>query len=118
MEEADRLCDRVAIMDHGRILALGSPDELKRSIGADVVVRLTAEGETERVAEHMRTFPDATGANAVDGAVHLTARSASGLLPSLIAHAEQGGFRVQDLSVNEPTLETVFIHLTGKDLRD
>ncbi len=118
MEEADRLCERLAVMDHGRILALDTPDALKRTVGGDTVVRMVADGDRERLAEAMRTLPGVTDARALDGAVHLTAHGSEGLLPRALAHAEAAGFVVRDLSIDVPTLETVFINLTGKDLRE
>ncbi|HZD80496.1 MAG TPA: ATP-binding cassette domain-containing protein [Actinomycetota bacterium] len=118
MEEADRLCERLAIMDHGKILALDTPAGLKRTVGGDTVVRMVAEGDHERLAEAMRTLPGVTEARALDGAVHLTARGSEGLLPRAVAHAEAAGFVLHDLSIDVPTLETVFINLTGKDLRE
>jgi ABC-2 type transport system ATP-binding protein len=118
MEEADRLCKRVAIMDHGHLLALDSPDALKRTVGGDVIVRIQAGGDPDTVLAHLTTLGDVTGGKVVAGAVHLTAHRAPGLLPRIIDAAEAGGFEVQDVSVEEPTLETVFINLTGKDLRE
>jgi ABC-2 type transport system ATP-binding protein len=118
MEEADLLADRVAIMDHGTILALDTPHELKRSIGADSIVRVSAEGDLQRLADALCAGVDgATRATVVDDAVVLHA-SGAGLLPRVIAAAEQAGMSVTDLSVSEPSLETVFISLTGKDLRE
>ena len=118
MEEADQLSDRLAIMDHGRLLALGTPDELKRSVGADTVVKVSAEGDLAAFARHLESFHGALAARVVDSAVHVSVDGIKGVLPRIIDHAETGGFRVTDLSVTEPTLETVFINLTGKDLRE
>jgi ABC-2 type transport system ATP-binding protein len=118
MEEADRFCQRLAIMDHGNLLALDSPAALKRTVGGDTVVRILADGDAGAVATHLRTLDRVTDAKVVDGTVHLTARGSKGLLPVVLAHAEAGGFAIRDLSVDEPTLETVFINLTGKDLRE
>jgi ABC-2 type transport system ATP-binding protein len=109
MEEADKLCDRVAIMDHGKILALGTPSELKRSVGADTIV--TAAAFTRRIEEITRT-------RTVPGGVELNVKQADRVVPRVVAAAEAEGFALADLSVAEPTLETVFIGLTGKDLRD
>ena len=67
---------------------------------------------------HPATLAEVTDAMAIDGVVQLTARRAEGLLPRAIAHAENGRFAVRDVSIDEPTLETVFINLTGKDLRE
>jgi ABC-2 type transport system ATP-binding protein len=118
MEEADQLCDRVAIMDHGRLLALDSPDRLKQGVEADTEVRVTADGDLEVLAKHLETFQDATHARVLDGSVSVMVRGSKGVLPRIIDYAEEGGYTVTDLSINEPTLETVFIELTGKDLRD
>jgi ABC-2 type transport system ATP-binding protein len=128
MEEADKLCDRVAIMDHGRILALDTPAALKRSLGADTVVRVGALGvggvplddsDLRRLAATLAAIEGARSAQVSDGGVLLylhgpVARS----LPAVFSAAEAAGFTVSDLMVTEPTLETVFITLTGKELRD
>ena len=118
MEEADRLCERLAIMDHGKLLALDTPDGLKRTVGGDSVVQIKAGSEPDRLAAHLRDFDGVTGATVVGEVVQLTAVGSEGLLPRVIAVAEAGGFPVHDVSIDEPTLETVFINLTGKDLRE
>jgi ABC-2 type transport system ATP-binding protein len=119
MEEADQLCDRVAIMDHGRILALDTPGALKRGVGADTIVTVCAEGGLDELARLLEArVPGATRATRVDGTVQLGVSGSQGVLPAVISAAEQGGFTVTDLSLAEPTLETVFINLTGKELRD
>jgi ABC-2 type transport system ATP-binding protein len=118
MEEADQLCDRVAIMDHGRLLALDSPESLKQSVAADTEVRVTAEGDMDDLAVHLEKFEAATGAHVLDGSVSLMVKGSKGLLPRIVEYAEKGGYAVTDLSMNEPTLETVFIELTGTDLRE
>jgi ABC-2 type transport system ATP-binding protein len=118
MEEADQLSDRVAIMDHGKLLALDTPAELKRSVAADTVVRVSADGDLAALARHLEGFEGATGVHVVDSTVRVDVRGSKGVLPRIVDHAEAGGFPVTDLSVTEPTLETVFINLTGKDLRE
>jgi ABC-2 type transport system ATP-binding protein len=118
MEEADKLCDRVAIMDHGRILALGTPAELKRSVDADTVVRMDADGDPAPLAENLAGLPGVTGTDVHDGTVRILAKGAAGLLPRLVLAAERAGVSVSDISVTEPTLETVFIALTGRELRE
>jgi ABC-2 type transport system ATP-binding protein len=119
MEEADQLCDRVAIMDHGVILALDTPDRLKRSTGAATIVKITtADADADRLGRHLvDTIDSATDYKLVDGAV-LLAAGGTGLLPHILSAAEQIDVTVTDLSVSDPTLETVFINLTGKDLRE
>ena len=118
MEEADRLCQRLAIMDHGRLLALDTPEALKRTVGGDVVVRIQAGDQPDRLAAHLSGLDEITGTQVVVETVIVTAKRAAGLLPRIIDAAEAGGFAVQDVAVDEPTLETVFINLTGKDLRE
>jgi ABC-2 type transport system ATP-binding protein len=118
MEEADRLCDRVAIIDHGRLLALGSPAELKRTIGADTVVTISANGDLDALADALRAdLAAAERVDRVDGSVRVAMRGDS-VLPTVFNVVERRGFDITDLSVAEPSLETVFINLTGKDLRE
>jgi len=119
MEEADQLCDRLAIMDHGRILALDTPKGLKASVGADSIVTVHATGDLDELALLLAQEVDGvTQSKQVDGAIRIHVQGASSVLPPIVTAAERAGFRVNDLSVAEPTLETVFINLTGKELRD
>ena len=119
MEEADQLCERVAIMDHGRILALDTPAALKDSIGADTLVTVQASGDPSALAVHLRASLDGVvGTRTVEGGVELRIAGSDRVLPRVLDAAEAGGYVVQDLSVSETTLETVFINLTGKELRE
>ncbi len=119
MEEADTLCDRVAIMDHGKILALDTPAELKRSVGADTIVTVKAGGDAAALAARLsQEIAGATHTRVIDGGVELHVKGVDRLVPLVVSAAESGGFDVVDLSVAEPSLETVFINLTGKELRD
>ena len=119
MEEADHLCDRVAIIDHGRILALGTPTELKQSLGADTIVTVATSGRPEELASRLgRDIRDVVRTRLLDGGVELQVKGNDRLLPQVVASAERGGFDLVDLSITESTLETVFISLTGKELRD
>jgi ABC-2 type transport system ATP-binding protein len=120
MEEADKLCERVAIMDHGKILALDTPAALKQSIEADTIVSVQASGgDLEALATLLaEAVEGVTRTRQVDGRVELHVRGGSRILASLVLAAEGAGYDVADVSVAEPTLETVFINLTGKELRD
>ena len=119
MEEADQLCDRLAIIDHGRLLAVDTPRALKRSIGIDAMVTVTAVGDLEHLAAALRDHvADASRVEAAEGVVRLWTSRTEGILPRIIEVAEQAGFTVTDLSATAPTLETVFINLTGKELRE
>lgn len=119
MEEADQLCARVAIMDHGRILALDTPAALKASVGVDSVVTVKIDGSPSPLIE---ALADQIGASTkirpMEAGLELQVRDRTGLLPKLVAAAEHVGTSILDISVSEPTLETVFIDLTGKELRD
>ncbi len=119
MEEADRLCDRVAIMDHGRILALDTPAALKQSIGADTVATVKAAGDLGGLAEALaRDVAGVTRTRVVDGVLQLHVKGNERLVPRIVDAAEGAGFDLIDLSISEPSLETVFINLTGKELRE
>ncbi len=121
MEEAEELCGRVAIMDHGKILALDTPDALKQSVGADTIVTVKADGDTQALAERLSAeIPEVTRTRVLDGdgGVELHVKDAERLVPRVVNAAEDAGFDLADLSVSEPSLETVFISLTGKELRD
>jgi ABC-2 type transport system ATP-binding protein len=119
MEEADQLCDRVAIMDHGRILALDTPGALKQSIGADTVVTVKAAGDAGRLGGLLSAaIEGVTRTRPVDGGLELHVKGSDRLIPTIVLAAERGGFDLSDVSVAEPSLETVFISLTGKELRD
>jgi ABC-2 type transport system ATP-binding protein len=119
MDEADELADRVAIVDHGRLLALGRPAELKRSVDADVVVTVAADAEPVTLAALLTDeVPGVRGAQPLDDTVLLTVRGGRAVFPEIAAAITRAGLTLRDLHVDEPTLETVFIHLTGKELRD
>ena len=119
MEEADELCSRVAIIDHGKLLALGTPAALKQSVGIDAMVTVTADGDLDQLARVLRTeIANATTVEHTDDVVRLGVRETKGVLPRVVEAAERNGFTVSDLASTEPTLETVFISLTGKDLRE
>jgi len=119
MEEADQLCDRIGIMDHGRILALGTPDELKASVGADTMVTVSADGDLDALAARLRDEVDGAAAvTTLDGSVQLAVRGADRVLLRVIGAADDAGYTVRDVQVAPPSLENVFINLTGKEFRD
>src|SRR5271166_1231050 len=119
MEEADRLCQRVAIMDHGRILALDTPAALKQSVGADTVVTVKTAGDPGQLADLLAAQVEGVARTRLtDGRLELHVQGGDRLVPSIVLSAERGGFNLVDGTVAKPTLETVFINLTGKDLRD
>jgi len=119
MEEADKLCDRVAVMDHGRILALDTPDALKRGVGADTIVTVRAAGDLDALSAVLSgEVEGVTHARISDGVLQLHVNGRHRLIPEIVLAAERQGLDLVDVSVAEPTLETVFISLTGRELRD
>ena len=119
MEEADQLCDRIGIMDRGKLLALGTPDELKGSIGADTIVTLSADGDLGALARELESRVEGLDSvTTLDGSVQVAVRGTDRVLLRVIAATDDAGFAVRDVQVAPPTLETVFINLTGKELRD
>jgi ABC-2 type transport system ATP-binding protein len=119
MEEADQLCDRVAIMDHGKILALDTPANLKKSTGADTIVTIKVSANAEQLARDLqRDIESIVNTRVTDDVVLVDMRSTERLVPRIVATAESSNVDILDLAVAEPTLETVFINLTGKELRD
>ena len=119
MEEADSVCERLAIMDHGRILAIDSPQNLKNTIGADSIVTISSSGDLAALSKALeQRVEGAVKSRQVDGSIHLQVKGKAGVLPRVISVAEKEGFDITELSVAEPTLETVFLNLTGKELRD
>jgi ABC-2 type transport system ATP-binding protein len=119
MEEADQLCGRVAIMDHGKILALDTPAALKASVGADTLVTVLSAADPEALGDHLKaTVEGVIAARGIEGGIELHVKGANRILPRVVEAAESGGYDIVDLRVSETTLETVFINLTGKDLRE
>ena len=119
MEEADQLCNRVAIMDHGRILALDTPAGLKCSVGADTIVTVKTSGDPASLAEQISSVVEGVSrTRLIEDGVELHFTGAERIVPRVVNAAEDGGFSLVDLAVAEPTLETVFINLTGKELRE
>ncbi len=116
MEEADRLSDRVAIIDHGRVLVTGTPSELKERVGAGTVVTVELERADEPLRLAIAALPSVREVQRSESGLRILADTREGLLPRLVEATVPYGLR--DVSVFEPTLETVFIQLTGRDLRD
>ncbi len=117
MEEADQLCDRVAIVDHGRVLVCDRPDALKAAHGADAVVDLVLEGPlSDGVRTALEGIPGVHSVEATDRGVRIMADDQEGLLTRAVHAAADDG--VRDASTSGSTLEAVFINLTGRELRE
>jgi len=119
MEEAARLCDRVAIIDHGRIIKEGSPAELIRRLGAQHVIEFDLEGGAAVAEADLLALPAVTGARlSPDGVCALTVSEPARALPALIALVSGRGAALGRLETRHATLEDVFVTLTGRHLRD
>ena len=119
MEEADKLSHRIAIIDHGRLLALDTAIALKRSVQADTVVKVTADASPTALSALLQAeLPMVRETHVLDDAVLLTLGRDGAVLPAIVAAAARRNVALRDVRVDEPTLETVFIGLTGKELRD
>jgi len=116
MEEATRLCDRVAIMDHGRIIALGTPRELIESLEADQIVEFSAVGDLAEGS--LAELPGVRRMRAGDGNYALTVTDIGTALPALLSELARREATLVNLATHQATLEDVFVNLTGKMLRD
>jgi len=118
MEEAERLCDRVGIIDLGVLKAEGTRAELVALVGEHDRVRLDGVGDLEAAAAAASTLPAVCAASVENGGVQLLVEGARNLLPELLQTVARVGVAVDAVEVDEPDLEAVFLHLTGKALRD
>jgi ABC-2 type transport system ATP-binding protein len=116
LEEADRFCDRVAIIDRGRIVALDTPQHLKDELGGDTIVARTKNNELL-----MKKVSEAGLVKSVvllDGEIKMTVENAESVLPRITELAAQQGIYIKTISVQQPQLDDVFLHYTGRGLRE
>jgi ABC-2 type transport system ATP-binding protein len=118
MEEAERACSRVGIIDRGHLIAEGTRRELVAQLGQKDRIELGADGDLERLAAACRTVHGVEAASISDSTVHLLATDGRRSLPAVIEAAEHAGMAVNSVDVVEPDLEAVFLHLTGTALRE
>jgi ABC-2 type transport system ATP-binding protein len=117
MDEAERLCDRVAVVDHGKVIALGTPAELIRSLGGDHVVEFAVDSDGVDL-EALRRLPSVRGARQEGEATQLTVAEPHVAIPALLEHLGGGARTLSSLSTRHASLEDVFVSLTGRHLRD
>lgn len=118
MEEAERLCDRIAIIDSGRIQAEGTREELIRLTGELDRIRLTGGGDVTRAAEAVLALDAVESADADRHSILLAVREAPTAVASIVTAATGAGMALDDVEISRPNLESVFLQLTGKALRD
>ena len=118
MEEAERLCDRIGIIDHGKLIAEGTRAELVSMVGEGDQVRLSATGNLASAAAGLAARSWVREAKALDGSIDLVVENARSELPAILTDVAASGVSVRSVEVTEPDLEAVFLHLTGRALRD
>ncbi|HEX7829334.1 MAG TPA: ATP-binding cassette domain-containing protein [Thermoanaerobaculia bacterium] len=119
MEEADALCHRLAIVDHGKVIAVGAPHELKRSIPGGYVVRVQLSAVNDPLLDAFRTLQGVSEVRSASaGHVDVYADRGGTLVPEVVNAAVSSGATIRDLQVSEPSLENLFLHHTGRSLRE
>jgi ABC-2 type transport system ATP-binding protein len=120
MDEAERLCDRIAVLDHGRIIAEGTPRELIRSLGGDHVIEIAVEesGPGELRPQDLEGLPSVRAVHAEAGHLVLTVLEPHVAIAPLLERVASSGFRLSSLATRHASLEDVFVSLTGRHLRD
>jgi ABC-2 type transport system ATP-binding protein len=118
MEEAAELSHHIAIMDKGRIIAYGTHDELIRMVGEQTRIDLTLNTEAEKILDAWRATQGVAKIDVIDGKVTALVDDSNRVLPRLFEVASKANVRITSVDIQEPNLETVFLHLTGRALRD
>jgi ABC-2 type transport system ATP-binding protein len=119
MDEADALCQRLAIIDHGKIIAQGSPRELKQSIPGGYLLRLKFNKAPDELTTALKTMPGVSEVRTdSEGAVDVYAGRGGQLIGPIVTAAQSMGVELHDVRISEPSLETLFLHHTGRSLRD
>jgi ABC-2 type transport system ATP-binding protein len=118
MDEAQELSDHIAVMDHGKIIALGTHDELVKLVGQSDRIALTTNAEPSRVVEIWKQLPGVDSISTENGTLTLLVDDSNRVLPRLFETAATNGIRITSVEIELPNLESVFLHLTGRALRD
>jgi ABC-2 type transport system ATP-binding protein len=118
MEEAAELSNHIAIMDQGKIIAYGTHAELIKMVGEETRIDLTFNAEVEAIIPAWKSIDGVSSLDATDGKVTTLVDDSNRVLPQLIEVAAKGGVRILSVDIQEPNLESVFLHLTGRALRD
>ncbi len=120
MEEAAELSNRVGIIDHGELIALGTQKELTEQVGQNetLILHIGEDEDAEALAKSLKGIPGVLQATATNHEVSVVARQAEEILAPVVAKANERGIKIHSLDIREPNLEAVFLHLTGRALRD
>ena len=117
LDEADALCDRIAIIDYGKIVAEGTPEELKRAIAGDVVT-LSVAGDQERALDLIRAQPFVREAKVEDGFVLLYVDRGETAMPAILRLLDGANLQLKTVELHRPSLDDVFLRRTGRSLRE
>jgi ABC-2 type transport system ATP-binding protein len=118
LDEADALCDRVAIIDYGKIVAEGTPDDLKRAVAGDVVTLSVAGGDQGRAYELIKDQPFVREARLEDGSVHLYVDRGEAAMPAILRLLDGASLQLMTVELHRPSLDDVFLRQTGRSLRE
>jgi ABC-2 type transport system ATP-binding protein len=120
MEEAQELSDRVGIIDHGELITLGTQKELTQQVGQTetLILHIAENDDPEALANSLKGLKDILEANATDHEVSIITPDAEDVLASVVSKANERGIKIRSIDIREPNLEAVFLHLTGRALRD
>jgi ABC-2 type transport system ATP-binding protein len=117
LEEADMLCDRVAIIDHGKIIAIGTPNELKESLGGDIMA-LSIKDSNSDISEVIRKVPKVKEVKKQDGVYRIKVEDGEETAPIILDAIRTEGHTVTRLSLTKPTLDEVYLEYTGRSIRE
>jgi ABC-2 type transport system ATP-binding protein len=117
MDEAEQLADKVGIIDHGKILVEGTPNELVDQMGADVII-IQGVGESDQFVEKVNALPYTEMVSSSNGIIQIGVGSGSRRLVEILSQAHEAGYQVEDISVSKPSLGDVFLKYTGRQFRD
>jgi ABC-2 type transport system ATP-binding protein len=118
MEEAESLCDRLAIVDHGKLIASGSLEELRAMLGENDLLRLSGQFPTLAASDSLRHMDGVEVVQADEELITVALKSASSMLPAVFSTLEKAGAKIHETTVTRPSLESLFIKLTGSELRE
>ncbi|MBK7320538.1 MAG: ATP-binding cassette domain-containing protein [Anaerolineales bacterium] len=120
MEEAEELSDRVGIIDHGQLIAIGTQKELTKQVGETetLILHISENDDPEALAKAFRDIKEVLEANVVNTEISVITPSAKDVLAAVVTKANERGIKIHSIDIREPNLEAVFLHLTGRALRD
>ena len=118
MDEADKLCDRIAIVDHGKLMALDTPAKLKAAVPGDSIVEVTLSGAPDDWSTRLAAMPGVDGVTGDGHLFRIASRNGPATTTAVLDAAAASGLTVESLGVQTTTLDDVFLHFTGRQLRD